>query len=187
MKRAIHPQSAPDGAVRWVTEVALPTGRVEAAPGTLGPLLEYGVLTRVYVEPRGVWTWLAPGHSWTDHGPRIRDAVAAAVDLDGWRIDPDADDLLELIARDVVDVELAAYIASHGGAITVLSAVDGVLSLDFGGACEDCPSAGATLHDRIESAVRERYPALVAVQRAGGHAHQSRGWLGGIQRRRHPN
>ncbi|MBK7822074.1 MAG: NifU family protein [Tessaracoccus sp.] len=181
MRRSIHPQAGPDEAVRWVTDVALPVGRVVAAPGTLGPLLDYDVLTRVFVEPGGVWTWLAPGLSWTDHGPRIRDAVSAAVDLDGWRIDED-DDLLALIARDVVDGELAGYISSHGGVITVESAADGVLTLDFGGACTDCPAAGSTLHDRIESAVRERYPALVAVQQRPRQASRPHGWIGVLQR-----
>ena len=161
-----------------MTDVALPAGRVIAAPGTLGPLLEYGVLTRAFVEPGGVWTWLAPGLSWTDHGPRIRDAVSVAVDLDGWRIDEGADDLLALIARDVVDGELASYISSHGGVITVDSAEDGVLTLDFGGACEDCPAAGSTLHDRIEATVKQRYPGLTRVERLeGGHPSTS-GWLG---------
>ncbi|HMS36407.1 MAG TPA: NifU family protein [Arachnia sp.] len=177
MKRAIHPQAGPDGGVRWVTDVALPAGRVVVAPGALGLLLEHRVLARAFVEPGGVWTWLAPGLSWADHGPRIRDAVSAAVDLDGWRIDEGADDLLALIAHDVVDSELAGYISSHGGVITVASAADGVLTLDFGGACTDCPAAGSTLHDRIETAVRGRYPGLASVVRTR-EERGPRGWLG---------
>lgn len=178
MKRAIHPQSVPGQpqAVRWVTETDLPAGRVVRAPGTIGPLLEYGVLTKVLVERGGVWTWLAPDHTWTDHGPRIRDAVAAAVDLDGWEVEESAE-LLGLIAEEVLDGELASYVSSHGGHITVESSTATTLLLDFGGACEDCPAAGVTLHERIEKTVRERYPALEAVERVGGE-HQPRGWLG---------
>ena len=80
MKRTLHPQAVPGepSAVRWVVEVDLPVGRVTAAPGTVGPLIEYGVLTKVFVERGGVWTWLAPGRTWTEHGPRVRDALAAA-------------------------------------------------------------------------------------------------------------
>ena len=63
-----------------VTDVDLPVGRVVKAPGTVGPLMDYGVLTKVLIERGGVWTWIAPDHTWTDHGPRIRDAIAAAVD-----------------------------------------------------------------------------------------------------------
>ena len=86
-RRSIEP-TAVEGeprAVRWVVETGgLPPGEVDAAPGTLGPLLQYGVLTRVVLEAGAVVTWLADGHEWTDHGPRIRDAVNTAIDLDGW-------------------------------------------------------------------------------------------------------
>jgi Fe/S biogenesis protein NfuA len=180
VKRAIHPQAVPgqQSAVRWVTEVDLPVGRVTSAPGTLGPLMQYGVLTRVFVERGGVWTWLAPDHSWTEHGPRIRDAVAAAVEIGGWEIEPGSDELLGLIAREILEGELAGYVESHGGVIAVAGAADNVLTLDFGGACEDCPAAGATLHDRIETTVRARYPMLARVERVGGAHHKPRGWLG---------
>lgn len=65
MKRAIHPQAVADEplAVRWVTDVDLPVGRVLAAPGTVGPLLEFGVLTKLFVETDGVWAWLSPAQS----------------------------------------------------------------------------------------------------------------------------
>lgn len=180
MKRAIHPQSVPGEplAVRWVTDVDLPVGRVTKAPGTLGPLLEYGVLTQIMVERGGVWTWLGEGHTWTDHGPRIRDAVATAVGLDGWEIEG-SEKLLGLVAREVLEGELASYVASHGGHITVDSATPTTLTLDFGGACEDCPAAGATLHDRIEKRIRERYPLLDKVERLGGENQGGlSGWLG---------
>ncbi|HHT14169.1 MAG TPA: NifU family protein [Propionibacterium sp.] len=181
MKRAIHPQSIPGEprAVRWVTDVDLPVGEVVKAAGTLGPLMEYGVLTKVMVERGGVWTWLAEDQSWTDHGPRIRDAVAAAVDLDGWEITEGSEELLGLLAREVLEGELASYVSSHGGHITVESSTPTTLMLDFGGACEDCPAAGATLHDRIEKTVRERYPLVEKVERVGGeHQGGLSGWLG---------
>ena len=180
MKRTLHPQAVPGepSAVRWVVEVDLPVGRVTAAPGTVGPLIEYGVLTKVFVERGGVWTWLAPGRTWTEHGPRVRDALAAAVDLPGWEVAEDSDELLGLIAREILDGELAGYVASHGGVITVASAQGGRLTLDFGGACEDCPAAASTLHERIEAAVRARYPRLAGIERVGGAHHKPRGWLG---------
>lgn len=167
MKRALHPQSsvAEPTAVRWVTDLDLPVGIVWRAPGTLGPLMEYGVIAKMYVERGGLWTWLAPGQSMLEIGPRLRDAVANAVDLDGWQIEENAADVLELIARDILEGEMADYVASHGGAIRVVSTTPDTLTLDFGGACEDCPAAGATLHDRIEQAVRSRYPALKSVGR----------------------
>lgn len=180
MTRTLHPQTVPGQpqAVRWVVDVDLPVGRVVHAPGTVGPMLEYGVLTKVFVERGGVWTWLADGRTWTEHGPRIRDALAVAVDLPGWDIEEGSDELLGLIAQEILDGELEGYISSHGGIISVAGVEDGRLSLDFGGACEDCPAAGTTLHERIEAVVRERYPLLAGVERVGGAHHGHRGWLG---------
>ncbi|MGO1383586.1 MAG: NifU family protein [Arachnia sp.] len=169
MRTPIHPEAVTDEpqAIRWVTETAeLGVGEVLHAAGTLGPMMEYGVITRMFVERGSVWTWLAPEHSWTDHGPRIRDAVVAAVDADGWDITEGSAHLLGLIADDVVRGQLASYISSHGGQISVVSAGDDAVVLDFGGACTDCPAAGSTLHDRLEVAIRERYPALREVSRA---------------------
>ena len=88
------------------------SGRVLAAPGTVGPLLEFGVLTKLFVETDGVWAWLSPAQSWAEHGPRIRDAIAKAVDLDGWRIEEGSAELLGLIAREVLDGELKSYVDS---------------------------------------------------------------------------
>ncbi|MBB1510449.1 NifU family protein [Tessaracoccus sp. MC1756] len=179
MTRAIHPQSIPGEprAVRWVTDAVLPVGQVLHAPGTLGPLLEYGVLTKAMVERRGVWTWLAEDRTWTEHGPRIRDAVAAAVDLEGWEVTEGSGELLGMLAREVLEGELAGYVSSHGGHITVADATATTLKLNFGGACEDCPAAASTLHDRVEASVRQRYPLLTEVKRSGEH-HHGGGWLG---------
>lgn len=177
MTRPIHPQAVPGQpqALRWITQVELPPGEVTTAPGTLGPLLEYGVLTKVFVERSGVWTWLATQHTWAEHGPRIRDAITAALDLDGWQIKENSAELLGLIAHDVLTGELAGIITSHGGEISVASVSDSSLLLDFGGTCIDCPSAGTTLHDRIEHAVRKRYPGLVSIDRVA--RKDNTGWL----------
>lgn len=78
--------------VLFVTDVAhLPSGHVTAAPGTVGPLLEYRVLSALEIVDDGLVATLASPHSWADHGPRIRDAVRLAVDLEGWHAEaPDA-------------------------------------------------------------------------------------------------
>ncbi len=181
--RALHPEAVPGqpSAVRWVTEVDLPVGRVVRAPGTIGPLLDYGVIARMFVERSGVWMWLTEGHSWIDNGPRIRTALSAALDLDGWEVEEGSAELLGLIARHLLEGEMKAYVASHGGRITVVDATADTLELDFGGACVDCPSAGTTLHDRIEAGVARRYPGLAGV--SGPVVAEKRGFLG-LPRRR---
>ena len=172
--RPIHAQLVPGEplAAHWVVGTGgLAVGEVKRAPGTLGPLLEYGVISRMLIEADGVWTWLAPDQTWLEHGSRIRGAITAALDLDGWEIEPGSADLLGFIARDVVEGELAAYIASHGGRITVVDNDAESVLLDFGGACDGCPASGQTLHQRIETAIRARYPRLRSVSRVGDGSH----------------
>ncbi len=168
--RPIHPEAIPGEplAVRWVVNTSpLSVGEVRKAPGTFGPMLEYGVIERALVEGDGVWTWLAPEQSWAEHGPRIRDALSSALDLEGWEVEGGSADLLRLVATDVVGNQLAGYIRSHGGQITVVANDAESVDLDFGGACEDCPASGQTLHQRIETAIRARYPKFKTVRRIG--------------------
>lgn len=73
-------------AVRWIVPHELPLGQVQNAPGTVGPLLTYGVVTQAIIEPGAVCMWLAEGHTWLDLGPRIRGALGDALALDGWQI-----------------------------------------------------------------------------------------------------
>lgn len=163
MRKPIHPEAVTGEpqAIRWVVATGeLPVGEVTRATGTLGPMMEYGVITRMFVERGSVWTWLSPEHTWIDHGPRIRDAVVAAIDIDGWDITDGSADLLRFIADDIVHGQLFSYISSHGGQISVVEATVDAVVLDFGGACADCPAAGRTLHDRVEVAITERYPRL---------------------------
>ncbi len=89
-KRPIHPEKV-DGqshVVRWVTDTSdLPVGSVTSAPGTLGPLMTYGVITRLTLEQGAIVTWLDTGVDLTEHGPRIRDAISVSLGLEGWEID----------------------------------------------------------------------------------------------------
>lgn len=88
-KREISPTPHPEDErlITWATDVShLDKGDVINAPGTIGPLMEYGVLTSVTVVEEGIATRLAEPHKWIDHGPRIRDALVDAVGLEGWEI-----------------------------------------------------------------------------------------------------
>lgn len=177
MRKPIHPEAVTGEpqAIRWVVETDdLPVGEVLKAGGTLGPMMEYGVINRMFVERGSVWTWLSPQHKWTDHGPRIRDAVVAAISTGGWDITDGSADLLRLIADDVVHGQLFTYITSHGGQISVVEATIDSVVLDFGGACADCPAQGRTLHDRVEVTLAERYPRLREVSKVAAHPATSR-------------
>lgn len=168
MRKPIHPEAVTGEpqAIRWVVDTGeLPVGEVVHAAGTLGPMMQYGVITRMFVERGSVWTWLSPDHTWTDHGPRIRDAVVAAIDADGWDITDGSAELLRFIADDIVRGQLFSYITSHGGQISVVEATIDTVVLDFGGACADCPAAGRTLHDRVETTIKDRYPQLRQISK----------------------
>jgi Fe-S cluster biogenesis protein NfuA len=67
-------------------------------------------------------------------------------------------------------VELAPYFESHGGNVRLVSVQGGVVDLAMEGACGGCPSAEITLTQAIEEAIRERWPGLVALRVADGHA-----------------
>ncbi|MFV0428261.1 MAG: NifU family protein [Arachnia sp.] len=165
---AVHPEpvTGQPQALRWVCTPTGPAGRVRAAPGALGQLLAAGTLRQVFREGGGLWTFLADGLAWADHGTQVRVAVAAALaQPEGWDVDPDSAELLGWIAADVIGTQLASYISSHGGQISVGEVTHDTLTLNFGGACEHCPAAGSTLHGRIESALAARYPRLRSVSR----------------------
>lgn len=152
-----------------------------AAAVSLASLVESGVVTRIVSEPRAIWVWLAAGYEWREWAPRVDAALRAACMMPGGegtrgegaraaghilfsRGGPEvADQVLHLVARDVVYGQLAPYIASHGGEVNVGEVRDGAVYVTFGGACGHCPLSDVTLHLRIEGALRERFPQLSEV------------------------
>ena len=162
-------------AVRWVVSHGdlpsgdLPSGRLVSAPGRLGQLLSGGVLRTVLTEPCGVTMWLAPGGTWRSAGDDVRQALQSALaQLEHWVVDPDEDGTLQRIAQDVLAGPVGDYVRSHGGDVVVRDVSAGVLDVAFDGACSTCSASGVTLHDRLESAIRERYPRLRGVRDVGG-------------------
>lgn len=186
---ALHAESVPGDptVLRWVLpEGLLPAGQVVGAPGPLGAMLApAGPIVRALAERGALWTWLA-GDDWSQQGPAVRDAIAAsAADPDGWQIEACDDEVLGLVARDVIERSMGAYIASHGGRISLLAAADGCVEVDLGGACAHCPAIGLTLHGRIEREISERLGNRVSVRAPGADdGPQARpSWLPRLLRR----
>lgn len=167
---ALHAEVVPDDptAMRWVLPDGLPaSGRLLGAPGVLGELLA-GLIVRAVAEPAALWTWLAEP-SWPEHGPVVRDAIiAAAARPDQWQVAPAADEVLQLVAKDVIDHQLGTFIASHGGRIALVRVETGVVEVEMAGACAHCPAAGLTLQGRIGAAITARLGQPVEVRPAGG-------------------
>lgn len=169
----VHPEpvAGHDDELRWVVPAGiLPLGRVVAAPGRLGELIADGVLVEALAERAAVWLRLADG-SWRTLGAEVRTALQEALlDPAGWEVTDTDDEGLRRVVDDVLGSTVGEYIRSHGGRIEVAGVSGGVVELDLSGTCEHCPAAGLTLHARVESAVRERWPDLVALHDVSGRA-----------------
>ncbi|WP_109524772.1 MULTISPECIES: NifU family protein [Nocardia] len=55
------------------------------------------------------------------------------------------------------------YLGSHGGDVTLLGVVDGVVSLELTGSCKTCPSSSVTLELAVEEAVRAAAPEIESI------------------------
>jgi Fe-S cluster biogenesis protein NfuA len=53
--------------------------------------------------------------------------------------------------------QVRPLVESHGGALEVVSVVDGVVSVRMKGTCDGCPSSSATLTYGVEQALREHW------------------------------
>ncbi len=166
---ALHPETVDASVVRWVSASARALGFVgvpDAVPPALGALLDDGTLRGVTVEPGAVLTALTPARAWRVEGARVRSALAAALaDPDGWRAPEgsDADAVLAAVVEQVVAGEVGDYVRSHGGDIALVSAATGAVEVRLSGACTHCPAADLTLSQRVEAAIRARYPGLVSL------------------------
>ena len=165
---ALHAEAvgSDPAALRWVCPDGLPAvGRLVDAPGRLGELLAPGgPIVQALTERAALWTWLADVDAgWSELGPVVRDAIAAAAERpDLWQVEPAPDEVLRLVARDGVERGLGEDIASHGGVRTGGGGGGGE------GGCARCPAAGLTLHGRIEAAIRLRVDDRVVVRPSVG-------------------
>lgn len=171
---AVHPEAGADAAeVRWVAgAVALReagldfVGAVDTIPGRLGELLESGDIAQVRVEPDSVVVRLAEGRSWREHGATVRTALLDSLEQ-GSRWQPvegrDQDAVLRAAVESALEGPTGDYVRSHGGRIEIVSVHDDQVEVELHGTCADCPAAGITLDQRLESAVRALYPGLRSI------------------------
>ncbi|MER5357843.1 NifU family protein [Streptomyces sp. NPDC002785] len=166
----MHPEATADPqAVRWVVPAGtLPVvGEIAEAPDELGEMLHSEDVASIEVETQAVVIRLADGRSWSGAGARVRDALSAALrHPQRWRpaCVVTEDDMLRAALQDVLDGPVGDYIRSHGGEVTVVSAHDRHVEVRMAGTCAHCPAAGFTLHSRLESALRARFPDLVELR-----------------------
>ena len=170
--RPIHPQAVPNDplAVRWVVRTGTQgvVGEVVVAPDPFGALMRDRVISLALLETEGIWVWLAPGNSWADRGHKVREAILESLDRDGWHINGDSADLLRLVANDVISGDLADEVHAADTTVEVVENDAQWLLLDLGQLDSRDPAASAELQQRIETAIRVRYPLLQDTARLGG-------------------
>jgi Fe-S cluster biogenesis protein NfuA len=74
-------------------------------------------------------------------------------------------DLTDRILRALDKVR--PYLGSHGGDVTLLEVVDGVVRLRLEGSCHGCPSSSVTMKQAIERALEEAVPELRGIEVEG--------------------
>jgi Fe-S cluster biogenesis protein NfuA len=93
-----------------------------------------------------------------------------------WTVAPADAEVLQLVTEYVLDTELGALLASHGGRIAIGSVTDDTVDFEFQGACSGCPASEVTLHDRLEAGIRARFPHLAAARVVGGSPRRGSLW-----------
>ncbi|MFY1669458.1 NifU family protein [Plantactinospora sp. WMMB334] len=163
----LHPEPVAGSpmTMRWLLpEVRLPVGRLLHVPAALGELVAGGTVRTAWCEPHALRIELARGLSWREHGAQVRTAIRESLTrLDQWRTDDDRAPLLRTIVDEVLAGTVGAYIRSHGGLVDVVGVTADTVTVALGGACGHCPASVQTLHQRFETAVRQRYPDLRRV------------------------
>ncbi|MEU7629231.1 NifU family protein [Nocardia sp. NPDC049220] len=56
------------------------------------------------------------------------------------------------------------YLGSHGGDVSLVDIVDGVVRLELAGSCRSCPSSSVTLELAVEDAVRAAAPEIESIE-----------------------
>jgi Fe-S cluster biogenesis protein NfuA len=167
--------------LRWVVppENMPPIGRVRHAPGRLGALLDRGVIDELVVRGAEVLITLSAGNSWRELGDEIRHALGdALLDPAGWQVDPSTDDgtaQLTEIATELLAGPIGALAESHGGSIELVSVTGIHVAIRMSGACDGCPAAASTLHEKLQHELRRRVGNQVTVSSESGSAPLSLG------------
>ena len=74
--------------------------------------------------------------------------------------------LLEDI-QGVLDEYVLPALEQDGGSVRLVGICNGIVALEFQGACSGCPSSGATMHGHIETLLKMYIPQVMGVEMVG--------------------
>lgn len=151
----MHLETVDAQTARFVlSEDSLPVGRVHSVqiPGA----------REAFTEAGAVWVLLDDTSSLRQQAPQIARWLSANLgDLD---VEED-DEVVGLVAQNVLDSDLGAYFTSHGGRAELEGYDHDEVVVHLSGACEGCPAATLTLDGRIASALSRRLGRPMTVRR----------------------
>lgn len=75
-----------------------------------------------------------------------------------------------LAIQELFDSQINPMVASHGGHVELVSVEDNVVYIEFGGGCQGCGMANATLSQGVEQVIREAFPEIRAIVDTTNHA-----------------
>ncbi|MFP5353205.1 MAG: NifU family protein [Actinomycetota bacterium] len=81
-----------------------------------------------------------------------------------WMLDAYGVAIDEKAAAEAALEEIRPYIESHGGSVEILDASGGIVQVKLAGACSGCTASAVTLTEGIETALRDNFPAFVAMK-----------------------
>lgn len=171
-------RSADPEVLDWIVQDGLVTGDATFAPGTpaatgvlppaLVELLDAGALSEIVVSAGRIRFVRGETSDWRELAPLIQSLLAGAFQagavIRAAQSSAQADQRLAEGVREVLLGVVGDLVRSHGGELELLGVEAGVVKLGLHGACQGCPSAGQTLKVGIEARLRQRFPALTAVE-----------------------
>ncbi len=92
-------------------------------------------------------------------------------------------DLRQRVER-VIAEKVRPTLAGHDGDLEIVSLEDGVLKVRFLGACQNCPSASATLEGIVSAEVKDTIPEIADVILVTGVSDETIGMAKQILRQR---
>lgn len=134
--------------------------RVMAVDGVCGLLIGPDFLTVTKSADAG---WREIGQAVNEAIRAWHDAAEPVLGQDYCAPEPAPEQEVVSRIREILDQEIAPFVAQDGGEIAFIDFDDGEVRLALRGACAGCPSSSITLKMGVEARLREQIPEVTSV------------------------